>query len=59
MFIPIAEETGLILPLGEWVLKNACQHLVKLLECRNLPSGFALAVNISARQFSDDQFLEK
>lgn len=59
VFIPIAEETGLILPLGEWVLKNACQHVVKLLECRNLPSGFTLAVNISARQFSDDQFLEK
>lgn len=59
VFIPIAEETGLILPLGEWVLKNACQHVVKLLECQNLPSGFTLAVNISARQFSDDQFLEK
>ncbi|EMS81648.1 putative bifunctional diguanylate cyclase/phosphodiesterase [Desulfotignum phosphitoxidans] len=59
LFIPIAEETGLILPLGEWVLTNACQLLVKLQECRNLPTGFTLAVNISARQFSDDHFLEK
>ncbi|MFN2356899.1 MAG: putative bifunctional diguanylate cyclase/phosphodiesterase, partial [Desulfotignum sp.] len=59
VFIPIAEETGLILPLGEWVLETACRHLKKLSECQDLPPDFSLAVNISARQFADDHFLEK
>ncbi|MCA1787230.1 MAG: diguanylate cyclase, partial [Desulfobacteraceae bacterium] len=59
VFIPIAEETGLILPLGEWVLETACRHLKKLSECQDLPTDFSLAVNISARQFADDHFLEK
>jgi diguanylate cyclase (GGDEF)-like protein/PAS domain S-box-containing protein len=59
VFIPIAEETGLILPLGEWVLENACRHLVTLCRCRHLPQDFSLAVNISARQFADDHFLKK
>lgn len=59
VFIPIAEETGLILQLGEWVLENACRHLVTLSRCRHLPPDFSLAVNISARQFSDEHFLEK
>jgi diguanylate cyclase (GGDEF)-like protein/PAS domain S-box-containing protein len=59
VFIPIAEETGLILPLGEWVLESACRHLVTLSRCRHLPQDFSLAVNISARQFADDHFLKK
>jgi diguanylate cyclase (GGDEF)-like protein/PAS domain S-box-containing protein len=59
VFIPIAEETGLILPLGEWVLETACRHLTKLSQCQDLPPDFSLAVNISARQFSDEHFLKK
>ena len=59
VFIPIAEETGLILPLGEWVLENACRQLSALSRCDQLPRDFSLAVNISARQFADDHFLEK
>ena len=50
-FIPVAEETGLILPIGEWVLKTACAQLA---EWRN--KGFSLvriAVNLSARQFAN------
>jgi diguanylate cyclase (GGDEF)-like protein/PAS domain S-box-containing protein len=57
-FIPIAEETGMILAIGEWVLESACQHINQL-NLHNLPSDFAVAVNISARQFSDEDFLEK
>lgn len=58
VFIPIAEETGLILPLGEWVLETACNDIL-LLEKKGLSTTFAIAINISARQFSDDGFLHK
>jgi diguanylate cyclase (GGDEF)-like protein len=44
-FIPLAEETGLILPLGEWVLRTACAHAAKW------PQAIAVAVNLSAMQF--------
>ncbi len=44
-FIPLAEETGLILPLGEWVLRTACTHAAKW------PQPVAVAVNLSAKQF--------
>jgi len=57
-FIPIAENTGLILPIGEWVLEQACRYLNDLND-QGLPSTFTLAVNISARQFIDDRFVEK
>jgi len=44
-FIPLAEETGLILPLGEWVLRTACAQAAKW------PRPVAVAVNLSAMQF--------
>jgi diguanylate cyclase len=49
-FIPWAEETGLIIPIGEWVLQTACTQ-VRLWQKRKLPS-IQIAVNLSARQFS-------
>ncbi|WP_319574818.1 EAL domain-containing protein [uncultured Desulfobacter sp.] len=57
-FIPIAENTGLIVPLGEWVLEKACQYL-KNLDTYRLPFMFSISVNISARQFMDDKFIDK
>ncbi len=52
-FVPLAEETGLILPIGEWVLNEACrQH--RLWRERGL-GDVALAVNLSAQQFRSDQ----
>jgi EAL domain-containing protein (putative c-di-GMP-specific phosphodiesterase class I) len=48
-FIPLAEETGLIVPIGEWVLHTACAHN-KTLQSLGLPP-IGVAVNISARQF--------
>ncbi|MCU0541497.1 MAG: EAL domain-containing response regulator [Oscillatoriaceae cyanobacterium Prado104] len=48
-FIPVAEETGFIVPLGEWVLKTACKQL-KVWHNAGL-SGLRMAVNLSARQF--------
>lgn len=47
-FIPVAEETGLIVPMGEWMLEQACQLALQL-EARG--SDIPLSVNISARQF--------
>jgi EAL domain-containing protein (putative c-di-GMP-specific phosphodiesterase class I) len=55
-FIPIAEETGLIVPIGEWVLRTACTHAAALR--RN--TGIAhprVAVNLSARQFADQSLV--
>ncbi|WP_066051410.1 putative bifunctional diguanylate cyclase/phosphodiesterase [Robertmurraya korlensis] len=56
-FIPLAEETGLILPIGEWVLKEACLQSVAW-EKQGL-SPVRIAVNISAIQFKQSNFIEK
>jgi diguanylate cyclase (GGDEF)-like protein len=54
-FIPIAEETGLIVPIGKWVLKTACLQNVAWQEL-GLPR-LSIAVNITSRQFSDEHLL--
>ncbi len=51
-FIPLAEETGLIVPIGRWVLRTACAQSAAW-RSEGLP-GIRIAVNLSARQFSDD-----
>lgn len=58
VFIPIAEETGLIVPLGKWVLEMACTQL-KQWECDPGTRNFQLAVNISARQFRQLDFVDE
>ncbi|BFI96489.1 MAG: hypothetical protein RSP_19990 [Rhodanobacter sp.] len=56
-FIPIAEENGLILPLGNWVLRQACAQLVAWAgDARR--SKLSLAVNVSARQFAQSDFVD-
>jgi diguanylate cyclase (GGDEF)-like protein len=56
-FIPVAEETGLILPLGQWVLEEACAQLVKW--SRTVPTAhWVVSVNVSAIQFVQDNFVE-
>jgi diguanylate cyclase (GGDEF)-like protein/PAS domain S-box-containing protein len=55
-FIPLAEETGLILPIGEWVLETACARL-KTWQRDELTRDFVLAVNVSARQFRQAEFV--
>jgi EAL domain-containing protein (putative c-di-GMP-specific phosphodiesterase class I) len=49
-FIPLAEECGLILPIGEWVLETACAQL-KAWQEDEISRDFVLSVNVSARQF--------
>lgn len=56
VFIPIAESSGLILTLGEWVLQQACLQL-KSWQGNPLTEALTLAVNVSARQFSHPQFI--
>ena len=57
-FIPLAEETGLILPLGHWVLETACRQLA-LWAKRPDTAHLDLAVNVSSRQFSLPNLVEQ
>ena len=57
-FIPVAEDTGLILPLGQWVLQTACEELKKW-ESNPLMRELTLAVNVSARQFRKPDFIQE
>jgi len=50
-FIPVAEETGLIVPMGTWVLQSACRHLQQW--ARQGITGLRLGVNVSSRQFRE------
>ncbi len=56
-FIPIAEETGLIIPIGEWVLRAACEQNKKW-QNLGFPS-MRMAVNISVHQFQQEDFVDK
>ncbi|MBI3222115.1 MAG: EAL domain-containing protein [Nitrosomonadales bacterium] len=56
VFIPLAEETGLILPIGAWVMQTACAQ-IKQWELNPLTRDLQLAVNISARQFHQPDFV--
>ena len=51
-FIPLAEETGLIVPIGDWVIRQACR------EAANWPSHISVAVNLSSSQFKGRNIVE-
>ena len=55
-FIPIAEDCGLILPIGRWVLREACEQSRAWLDA-GLPAG-TMAVNVSAMELQDESFLD-
>ncbi len=56
-FIPLAEETGLILPIGQWVLDTACERIASWANDHAL-AELTIAVNISARQFQQKDFVD-
>ena len=57
-FIPLAEETGLILPIGNWVLQTACRQLASWAGHSAL-AELTIAVNVSARQFQQADFVDQ
>lgn len=58
LFIPVAESSGLILPIGDWVLQTACEQLA---EWKNIPSMkmLTVAVNVSAYQLHQPDFVTR
>lgn len=56
-FIPIAEQSGLMVPIGDWVLTTALVFLARLARCKQTP--FRMAVNISHIQFREPDFVQK
>jgi diguanylate cyclase (GGDEF)-like protein/PAS domain S-box-containing protein len=58
-FIPLAEETGLILPLGEWMLREACRRCREWSALYRGPEPFAISVNLSARQFQQPDLVTR
>ena len=57
-FISLAEETGLIIPIGQWVLDTACAQL-KAWQQEPLTKALVIAINVSARQFHQVDFVEQ
>lgn len=57
-FIPVAEETGQILPLGRWVIASACLQLSNMLRNGQVGNNTVMTVNLSARQFQDSGLVE-
>jgi diguanylate cyclase (GGDEF)-like protein len=55
-FIPVAEETGLIMPLGRWVVRAACEQWIAWREAGSNPPP--VAINLSPRQFSDARLID-
>jgi diguanylate cyclase (GGDEF)-like protein/PAS domain S-box-containing protein len=58
-FIPVAEESDLIVPLGEWVLQEACSQLAAWRRTGTVDADFRIAVNVSARQLLDPALPDK
>ena len=58
-FLPLAEEMGLIVPIGRWVLTEACQQLKRWQTRHPRPEPLSIGVNLSARQFSQPDLLDQ
>ena len=58
-FIPIAEETGLIIPMSQWILQTACQQTQKWQQQISTNSPLSISVNLSSKQFSQADLVEQ
>ncbi len=58
-FIPFAEKSGLIVPLGRWVLEEACRQLKDWQENLGIPKDFWVSVNIASTQFKQPSFVQQ
>jgi diguanylate cyclase (GGDEF)-like protein/PAS domain S-box-containing protein len=58
-FIPLAEETGLIVPLGSWILRRACNQLAEWQRVRGGGEPFVMSVNLSSRQLVRDAIADE
>jgi EAL domain-containing protein (putative c-di-GMP-specific phosphodiesterase class I) len=58
-FIPLAEDTGLIIPLGRWILQTACEQIRRLLDQKSTVPPFTISVNLASQQLQDPQFLSE
>ena len=56
-FIPIAEETGLIVPMGEWILTTACRQMQEWREQFPVAESIMISVNLSSRQFAQSNLI--
>jgi diguanylate cyclase (GGDEF)-like protein/PAS domain S-box-containing protein len=56
LFIPLAEETGMIIPIGEWVMKQSCLEAKTI--CDDLGMDLSVSVNLSPRQFEQTNLLQ-
>jgi diguanylate cyclase (GGDEF)-like protein/PAS domain S-box-containing protein len=57
-FIPLAEETGLIIPMGSWVLRVACQQLARWQQQFVMPHPLSVSVNLSGKQLMQDGLID-
>ena len=57
-FIPLAEETGLIYDLGQWVLRKACKQIAAWNKSKKKEDQLEISINLSSRQFSDPNLVE-
>jgi diguanylate cyclase (GGDEF)-like protein len=58
-FIPVAEETGLIIPIGQWILRQACYQLRFWQRQHLVSAATTISINLSARQFSQPNLIEE
>lgn len=59
MFVPLAEESGLIIPIGDWVVRQACADARAWMDAGAADRTFVMTVNVSARQLADAVFVER
>jgi EAL domain-containing protein (putative c-di-GMP-specific phosphodiesterase class I) len=59
VFLSLAEESGLIGPIGDWVCRQACSDTRKWLDAQAIDNSFVIHINVSARQLRDATFVER